>query len=308
MPTPSGNYSQQGYRITVNGLIKDPLLIRQRFLKLSAQQFMMEDLLRKVPGTQSGVVGYEESAPIFASEDPSVVAEGGEIPLITGEDGVPKAAFTVKLGAGIEITRETRDRNRMDKVTQRMRQVRNTFVRAWERRMFDALDASSAPTQTASGAWGTSTTNIRSDVLTALRSVREANLSGAAPGPNVDDYLGFEPDTLVMSTRTEAKFFNNDSVVDVYKTGGTLDTKQPMYTGTLERTFMGLRVLVSRFMADDFVWVMERKTVGGYSDERPLGVTPLYEDRPRECWRADAVRRTAIFVDQPKAAIKITGI
>lgn len=309
MPVASGNYSQQGMRITVNGLIKDPLMIRQRFLRLARQQFMMEDLLRKVPGTQSGVVGYEESAPLFASEDPSVVAEGGEIPLIVGEDGVPKAAFTVKLGAGIEITRETRDRNRVDKVTQRMEQVRNTFVRAWERRMFDALNAAPTLSQAAGTAWTSSTAPIRQDVLTALRAVREANMSDATPGPDVDDYLGFEPDTLVMSTRTEANFFNNDSVVEVYKTGGSLDTKQPMYTGTLERTFMGLRVLVSRFMADDFVWVMERKTVGGYSDERPLNVTPLYEDKPREVWRADAVRRTAIFVDQPKAAIKldITG-
>lgn len=308
MPTASGNYSQQGLRITVNGLIKDPLMIRERFLSMARNQFMMEDVLRRVPGTDSGVIAYSESAPLFADEDPSVVAEGGEIPIVTGKDGVPKAAFTVKLGAGIEITRETRDRNRVDKVNQRMEQVRNTFVRAWERRMFDALNAAAVPTQAASAAWGTTTTNIRSDVLTALRAVREANLSGAAPGPNVDDYLGFEPDTIVMSTRTEAKFFNNTSVVEVYKNGGSLDMKQPMYTGTLERTFMGLRVLTSRFMKDDFVWIMERKTVGGYSDERPLGVTPLYEDRPREVWRADAVRRTAIFVDQPKAAIKITGI
>lgn len=308
MPVASGNYSQQGMRITVNGLIKDPLMIRERFLKLSAQQFMMEDLLRRVPGTQSGVVGYSESAPIFASEDPEIVAEGGEIPLLVGEDGVPKAAFTVKIAGGIEITRETRDRNRIDKVNQRMRQVRNTFVRVWERRMFDALNAAPTLTQAASGLWATTTTNIRSDVLTALQAVREANLSGAAPGPNVDDYLGFEPDTLVMSTRTEAKFFNNTSVVEVYQHGGTLDKKQPMYTGTLEREFMGLRVLTSRFMADDIVWIMERKEVGGYSDERPLNVTPLYEDRPREVWRADAVRRTAIFVDQPKAAIKITGV
>lgn len=308
MGTKSGVYSSSGQLISVNSLIRDPLLIRARMLDMSRNQFMMEDLLRRVPGTQSGVVQYEEDGPLFATGDPTIVAEGGEIPIIEGEDGIPKAAFTVKIAAGIEISKETKDRNRIDKVTKRMRQVKNSMVRVWERRMFTALENANTLTEAASGTWITPATNIRSDVLAALRAVREASQSNATPGPDVDDYLGFEPDTLVMSTRTEAKFFNNTSVVEVYKNGSILDPKNPMYTGTLERTFMGLRVLTSRFMQDDIAWVMERKTVGGYSDERPLEVKPLYEDKPREMWRSDVVRRTAIFIDEPKAAVKITGI
>lgn len=302
---PVGTYSSSGNRLLVNDLIKDPLLIRGRLLDMARNQFMMEDVLRRVPGTQSGVVQWSETTPLFASEDPSIVAEGGEIPLIQGEDGVPRAAFTVKIAAGIEITRETRDRNRIDQVNKRLTQVRNSFVRVWERRMFTALEAAPTLTMNASADWVTPGTDIRKDVLEGLRKVREASASGATPGPDVNDYLGYEPDTLVMSTRTEAMFFANTSVVEVYKNGSVLDTKNPMYTGTLERDFMGLRVLTSRFMADGFVWIMQRKVVGGYSDERPLGVTPLYEDKPREVWRADAVRRSAIFIDEPKAAIKI---
>lgn len=304
---PVGTYSSSGNRLFVHDLIKDPLLIRGRLLDISRNQFMMEDVLRRVPGTQSGVVQWSETTPLFASEDPTIVAEGGEIPLIQGEDGVPRAAFTVKIAAGIEITRETRDRNRIDQVNKRLKQVRNSFVRVWERRMFSALEAAPTETLDSTQPWDGSGTAapIRSDVLAAIRMVREANASGTTPGPNVNDYLGYEPDTLLMSTRTEAMFFDNASVTEVYKNGSVLDTKNPMYTGTLEREFMGLRVLTSRFMADDFVWVMERKTVGGYSDERPLGVTPLYEDKPREVWRADAARRTAIFIDEPKAAVKI---
>lgn len=303
---PVGTYSSSGNRLFVNDLIKDPLLIRGRLLDMARNQFMMEDVLRRVPGTQSGVVQWSETTPLFASEDPSIVAEGGEIPLIQGEDGVPRAAFTVKIAAGIEITREARDRNRIDQVNKRLTQVRNSFVRVHERRMLSALNAAATLTMDSTLPWTTNTAApIRSDVLTAIRTVREANASNTPGGPDVNDYLGYEPDTLVMSTRTEALFFNNDSVTEVYERGSSLDMKQPMYTGTLEKTFMGLRVLTSRFMEDDVVWIMERKTVGGFSDERPLGVTPLYEDKPREVWRADAVRRTAIFIDEPKAAIKI---
>lgn len=307
MPIPVGQYSQQGLRITVNSLIKDPLIIPQRMLDLTRNQFMMESLLRQVPGAEAGVIGYSESAPLFADEDPSIVAEGGEIPLITGSDGIPKAAFTVKMGAGIEITREMRTRNRVDQVDRRMKQIKNTFVRVWERRMFAALLGASTLTMAASAAWGTASTNIRSDVLTALRLVREASVSGASPGPLVDDYLGFEPDTLVMSTRTEAKFFNNTSVIDIYKNSPAVK-ESPTFTGTLPKEFMGLTVMTSRFMADDIVWVLQRKECGGYSDEYPLETTPLYADQPRQVWRADTTRRTAIFIDQPKAVCKITGI
>jgi hypothetical protein len=94
----------------------------------------------------------------------------------------------------------------------------------------------------------------------------------------------------------------------MYGNGFTYATKNPLYTGTLEAQLVGLRVLTSRFMADDVAWVLERKTVGGYSDEYPLQVEPLYPDKPRQVWRTDITRRTAIYIDQPKAACKITGI
>lgn len=314
-----GNFSQQGYRVTVNAMLNDPLFVRARLLDISRNQFMMESLLRNAGANNSGVVVYNESESLYADEDPSIVAEGAEIPLVTVSQGIQKAAFGVKTALGIYITRETRDRNRVDTVIGDINKVKNTFVRMWERRMFQALTSAAVPAlpiaspPTSGGAalgWNNPAANIRMDVLRAIRAVREANQSGATPGPNVDDYLGFEPDTLVMSTRTEALFFGNQSVVDVYKNNGssTLGDRQPLYTGTLEKTFMGLSVMTSRFMADDIVWVMERKTVGGWSDERPLGVTPLYEDKPRETWRADAVRNSVIFVDQPKAAVKLTGI
>lgn len=308
MPTAAGMYSQQGLRVAVNDYIKDPKLIGARMLDISRNQFMMEDLLRNDGGNDSGMVRFETDSPLFADSDPLIVAEGGEIPLITGSDGVPRAAFTVKYGAGIEITREARSRNKIDQIDRRMKQVRNSFVRLYEKLMFNAFNAAVTQTYAASGAWATAGTNIRMDVINASSIVREANASGTVAGPNVEDYLGFEPDTLVISTRTRDKLFGNTSITSIYGQGFTYDTKNPVYTGTLEAELVGLRVMTSRFMADNVAWVLERKTVGGYSDEYPLGVEPLYPDRPRQVWRTDVTRRTAIYIDQPKAAVKITGI
>lgn len=304
-PVQAGMYAAQGLRVAVNDYINNPKLLPKRQLDISRNEFIMEDLLRNDGGNDSGVVRYEEDAPLFADSDPLKVAEGGEIPLITGSDGVPKAAFTVKYGAGIEITREMRSRNKVGTVERRQQQVKNSFVRLYEKIFFSAMNASSIAVMPASADWATPTTNIRLDVIKAASIVREANQSGAAAGPNVDDYLGWEPDTLVMSTRIRDLFFANDSVIDIYGNGFTYDRKNPVYTGTLENDFVGLRVMVSRFMQDDGVYVMQRKAIGGYSDEYPLGISPMYKDNPRETWRWDVTRRTAVYIDQPKAAVKI---
>lgn len=306
--TPAGNYSQQGYRVTVNSYIHDPKLIQRRFLDIMRNQFMMETILRNDGTNNSGVVQYETDGPLFADRDPMLVAEGAEIPLVTGSDGVMKAAFTTKYGAGLQITRECQSRNKVSQIDRRMKQLKNSFIRLYERKMFTALSAAPTLTMPASAIWTLPNTNIRTDILHATEAVQEANQSGATAGPAVEDYLGFEPDTLVISTRTKSLFFANDSVIDVYERGGPLETKNPLYVGTLEKDFMGLRVLVSRFMSDDFAWVLQRKVVGGYSDEYPLGVEPLYPDKPRQVWRTDVTRRTAMYIDQPKAAIKITNL
>lgn len=305
MPVASGNYSQQGQRITVNALLRDPLSIRARFLSLAQAQFMMEDVFRRVPGTQSGVIQYEESAPMFSDEDPALVAEGAEIPVLTGSDGQIKAAFTQKFGAGIEITRETRDRNRMDVVNKRINQVRNTFVRVFETRMRQVLDAAvtANPGNVVTvGSTVDADTDPRGTIREAAQLVREAALDlGAQQEPS---YLGYEPDAILMSTRTAEELIGNPGLTQIYNASPMVE-RSPDYTGYLERQLVGLRVVTSRFFPDNMAYVLQRKEVGGFSDERPLSVSPLREDPDREIWRCNVVRRTAIFVDQPQAISKI---
>jgi len=310
MPTPV-TYSVSGPRITVNAMIKDPLLIRQRFLQMSDQQFITDAILRNAGSADAGVVQYFESTPLFTDDDVAVVGEGGEIPLTTGQDGVPKAAFTIKTARGIEITREMRDRNKVDTVNTRMTQVRNTIVRHWERRLFNAM-AALVPSanvldltgSTATKNWITgSAPTIRVNILDAMALITEAKV----PNQGTDAYLGFNPDTLIISTRARYAMMKDATFGAVYSNSPLAD-RAPIYTGELERDVLGLRVLASRFLTDKNAYLVESKTVGGYADERPLQVSPLYPDNPREVWRADVVRRTAIFLDQPFAIAQIKGI
>lgn len=307
MPTPV-TYSNSGPRLTVNSMIRDPLLIRQRMLYMTQQQFIMEALLRKAPPAEAGVILYNESTPLFTDDDASVVAEAAEIPLVQGQDGVPKAAYTVKTGMGIEITQEMRDRNRIDLVTTRMTQVRNTIVRHWERRLFAAFNAAVPAANvinlaTATQGWyAGSAPTIRVNIIDAMQIVREAEV----PGQD-DSFLGFEPDTIVISTRTASEIMKDDEFRKVYE-GSPLASQNPFYTGQLQRQALGLNWITSRFMGDNDAYLLEAKTVGGYSDERPMQVSPTYEDRDREIYRSNVVRRTAVFIDQPYAIAKITDL
>lgn len=301
MPT-AAQYSGQGPRITVAQMVKDPLLVPRRFLKLAENEWIMEDLLRRVPNTGSGVVGYEEETPLFANDDPSIVEEGGEIPLTTGDVGVPKAVHTVKMARGVEITRETKDRNRTDRVNMVMSQVRNSFVRTWENRFFSAMNSAVTQSVAADAVWTTNpNSTIRKDILDAVQTVSEAAVAGATNSP-----LGFVPDVLVLSRVNMYDLLRNEDFSKHYQ--GNVADQNIQFTGKLPDKILGLNVLVSRFLPAGTAYVMERKTLGGFSDERPLSATPLYEDRDRELWRSNIVRRSAVFIDQPKAACKITGI
>lgn len=312
MPT-QVTYSGQGPRLTVSAMIVDPLMIRARMLQMMDQQFIMEALLRQAPATQSGAVVYAESNPLFATDDAQEVAEGGEIPLGQGQFGNPKVAVTRKTGLGIEITREMRDRNRIDLVQLSMDQVRNTMVRNWERRLYTALSNAVTATGmivTPAFPWSNlSSGNPRGDILAAVKAVTEAVYPNGDPNnsPPNQDFFGFVPDTMVISTTAEYNLLQNTNFVQLYL-GGNIADRNPYYTGQLERTILGMNVLVSRFIPAGTAYVLQSNIVGGYSDERPLGVTPLYADLPREVWRSDVVRRTAIFVDQPYAVAQINGV
>lgn len=295
--TVEAQYSQDGLRITVNDMIKDPLLIPYRFQSLSANQFVMEEIFRQVPGASAGVLRFEKESPLFAQNDPEAVAEGGEIPLTQIELGEVDSAYTVKHGSGIEITREMRSRGRTDLVNRQMNQVRNTFVRLYENKLKTALDNAITNVVTADNAWDTSSATHRDDLFSAMEFVTEATDSHSNP-------LGFSPDTVLISQTDKYHLLRSETFADIYKNGNIAD-RNIRYTGKLENQILGLDVLASRFLPSGRVYVLERNTLGGWSDEYPLNAEPLEREARRQAWYSLVTRSTAIFVDQPKATAAI---
>ena len=300
------NSSQDGYRISVNAMVKAPAVVRARILRMLDQQFITDAILRQGPKADGGAVQYWESTPQFTDEDVAVVEEFGQIPAVVGEMGIPRTVQTVKRAGGIIISREMRDRDDVGAVDLQMTQLRNTMVRAWENAFLSALlGNANIHTLAATAGWGSGTSKIRYDLSQAKYLVSN---SDAETGDNTgENKFMFEPDTLIISRKTEADFTSSDDIQKVFL--GNIANESLQYKGAMPGTFFGLDVIRSWRIPPNQAIVLQRKVVGGISDERPLEVSPLtLQADNTETWRSNVVRRSAVFIDQPKAACLITGV
>ena len=148
----------------------------------------------------------------------------------------------------------------------------------------------------------------RTDLAKAIEQI-----STAAPDEATEDeYFGFEPDTIVLHPGLLATLMDNEQILKVYQ--GNVANESIAYTGAIPAQIMGLNVIKSRTFPADKALILERGTVGFYSDTRPLQFTALYPEGggpnggPRETWRSDASHKRAIGLDQPKAALWLTGL
>ena len=299
---------QDGPRVTVNSLVKAPTTIPAIVIKDLSQEFIVDFLLRKLQRTTSGVYEYRESTPLFADGDAAIVEEFGEIPLITGKVGARKVAFTVKRALGLLVSREMRDRNDMDTFNTQVKQVRNTMVRTWETAFLQGLMGHpDILTYNAADEWNTPTSAIRQDLLGAATLIENA-----APATDTDNYFGFEPDTLVIGRTSRNDLIGSNDFNSAMDASGPLAKENTRYTGQLPGKFFNVdKIMVSREMDRLYpgkALLLEAKTVGGIGDERPLYSTPLRYDEDHETYRTNTGRRSAIVIDQPKAACVINGV
>lgn len=298
--------AQDGFKLTVNAMVKDPTLIPARIISDLQQMFITDAVLRRLPPTTSGIYEYQQSTPLFADGSAAIVEEFGEIPVITGRAGDRLAAYTVKRALAMMVSQEMINRNDIDAVNTRIRQIRNTMVRAWETTFLTAVFTLATNTQAAVGSWSGVSSKIRTDLALGMKKVGDA-----APTTDPDNYFGFEADTLIIGRQSRTDLMTNSDFNAAFASQGPLATKNTGYTGELPGEFFGVNIMVSRELDRLYpgkALLVQRKIIGGIGDERPMRATELYPDRPRETFRSDLVRQSAVVIDQPGAACIITGV
>lgn len=300
-----------GPRLTVSELIGAPTVIPARTITMMDQSFLADALLRKGDDAPTGVIVYRESEPLFMDQGPAVLDEFGQIPVVSDSVGARKVVRTVRRAFAIRVSKQMIDRNQVRRVTNQMVKCRNTMVRAWEDAFLSALLANpNLQTLTTDQPWGSATSHIRKDINASKYLIRTASSDN-----QTQNRFGFRADTLVISDGAELDFLDSDEVTKPYI--GNIASENLQYTGKLPNQFLGLDVVVSwrlQVYAPDCALVLQRKDIGFISDERPLEATPLYPEGgggnggPTESFRADFTRQSAIGIDQPKAAVLISGV
>lgn len=301
-----------GPRITVNALMKSPLTIPARILDTMRNTFLMEALLRDAGANAASLVQFWESTPLYAeATDSADVMEFAEIPATRGLLGVPRVAVANRKGLGVRVSQEMRDENNMDMLNLQLTQVKNTTRRTWLRAMLAVLEdpAMGIPTIAASKAW----TDPTSVPLHDIAAAREVVGSAVPTGTQGDDNMGFEANLMAMNPSLAVPLGDNAQIQAVLR-GSPLADEQIQYTGKLPNQISGLTGVTDRSWPVQRVLVAEAKTLGFFSDTRPLTITPMYGEGngpmggPTETWRSDVTRKTAIGLDQPLAACWITGV
>jgi len=293
--------ASDGQRVTINSLVKNPLVIPKQIIRLMENQFVVDSVLRRAGRSDSGVWQYNESDPLFADEASTIRQELGEYRFVTTSEGQLQVVVSSDRGLGVMVSDEMKRHNDVDRLNRQLIMLRNTLTRDYDLAFQAALLASSIPTMPASAVWTTTTTDIRKDI-----SVGKLAITQATYGLQANSYFAFVPNLLVCSHATAQAIVMNDSFGAVYR--GNLASASVKYLDKLPNQISDLTVLPSRTWPDDKVLICERNTLGFIGDEEPLHTIPMQREEKKRYWWTRCNRNAAIAIDQPKAGIIITGV
>lgn len=296
-----------GETITVDTLIKDPTFIKERVLKDLDGAFL-EDALFRQAEPNNGVVAYAEAVSPFLADDAENVAEFAEIPISTMEFGAVKSLIGHKTALAVDVSLEERRFNKIDKVNLKVGALKNTMTRSGVNSALAAFDAANIPTLVVGAAWDTADANPLKDIRAAKRMISQAKADN-----DRDALMGYRPDTLVISESTLEAALDHDNTQKFFIGNAAMDN--PVFKGITPKILADLRIVTSAWLKDDDVILMEAGTVGFRSDAIPLTVSDLYAPHGEngyggstQSWRVDAFRHRVIAVDNPKAAVRLTGV
>jgi hypothetical protein len=303
VPTPAYS-SLDGPRVTVDALLKDPLVIPALILDMTENEFIVDAVLRQGGLATSGAVRYSESTPLYADDTPEIRAEFAEVPVVPTSIGIPRVVFTHERAMAIMVSDEMRRRQVIDPVTRQLQQVKNTMVWSWNAAFYSAVVANAGiQTLAVSNAWASSNATIRGDIANAVYLIENASINSPL---GLSQYLGFEADTMIINHATKNTLLQSSSFAAPYI--GDIASENLQYTGVMPNRVFNLDVMVSRQIPAGNALVMQRNRCGFIADELPLQASPLYRDEPRKTQRSDVQRASAIGLDMPSALCLLSGI
>lgn len=296
-PTLSGDLE------SISRFLQSPTAIRRRLRDFTDLRFVADQILTQRFRSQGGAVIYEMSEPFISDRAVEGVGAGSTYPYANLPTGTAAIASVLKWGQKVLLTDEELARNAFagDAAARALRKVVNSIISKVDGVAMSAV--TSAVTQTsavANGAWSVSgTPTILRDILKAKAVIVGLN-------------LGYRPDTVVMDDSHYAYAMSDDKLTNAWKRE---QSDNPVYTGMVE-SVAGLTIIVSPNIGPD-PYVLDSTQLGGMADE--LDGAPGYAVdqlavqiksirlEGQDAWDLQGRRKTVPVVQEPGAAVKITG-
>lgn len=303
---PPAPASLSGDLLTIHRMLQSPSTIRRRLQALTDIGFVADVLLPQRFRTAGGGVAYEVNEPLFTDREITAVAPGSEYPRALPATGQAALAYVSKWGQATELTDERIKRTLPmgGAVDWALRKVVNTVVRKVDRLAIAAIASAVTNTTTGTDWTNESASRILLDIETAKAEIADLE-------------MGYDPDMILMSTVKYAHLAADDKIATLRRREAT---DNPVYGGTIE-VIAGLKVVTTPLGnmpgAEDSVWVMDSRLLGGMADEP--NVDPGYATadngvqvqtdrvKNRDAHLLWARRITVPVVTEPASATKITG-
>ncbi|WP_370325290.1 hypothetical protein [Euzebya sp.] len=295
----------------ISEFLKDPAMIARRMRDIADKIFVGDKILRGRASTASGTVSYGQSESIYADAAPEVVAPGGVYPTTVIAAVARIWESMKKVGLATEITLESVEELRWDPVDRAIRKLKNRQIQAFDLRVIAKIVAAFPLIPTVTGSdWGSATTAAPvKHVLQAIADIRDLQ-------------EGYDPDTLLLDHDKFVEWVANPQIMALLAryAGGDADftvsensiflpganltiLSQPTGTGitdplVFDSTQLGSIVRKESDPAEDDGVKISSK----YFDENE--VSPGGKS---EAWRLTTKREREPIVQEPQAAVRITG-
>ena len=282
--------------ITIDLMLRQPTRITHFLMDITLQRFFADRLFSSPGGVTGGAVVYDEIAEneLYLDRDIQRVAPGQEFPVVNSSRRAPKIAEVEKWGGKYFITYEARDRN--DTVVFRNHNVKlgNTIVRKHNQRAVAAIEAAIAGT-------GGASTFVGNDWSAYLPVGMAPNTTAPAASPHAD----FAKAQLLADQRELGINFDTLAVNPVNATELRLGYEgrlsQVLADNGIEEMFVTNRITAGT------AYIFAANQVGQMRNEQPLATQTWDEEKTQKLWTQASVR-SVMFVDNPYAVMKITGI
>lgn len=297
-PTLSGDL------VTINRLLQSPTRLQRALRSIMDLRFVSDQLLTGRYQASAGAVSYEISEPITNARGVTAVAPGSEYPMDSTLAGAAALALVSKWGEKVFLSDERIKRSVYagSEVARTLQKAVNTVVSKVESLAIATIGSAVTNTSAAAAAWSTGGALIFRDIEKAGATI-------------VDQNQGYRPDTLLMST-TKYAYAVSDQIIASMRRRETTDN--PIYGGTLTNIgdYKVLYTAAANLPSDD-VWVLDSTLLGAMVDE--TGEDPGYTTidhgiqvqteriASRDGWYMWARRLTVPIVQEPAAAVRITG-